>query len=270
MTTLAAPATSPMNAIVDAATMFRRNLRHALRYPSMTIGVALVPVIMLLLFSYLFGDALSGGFGMTRPGLDYIDFLVPGILLMTLGSGSTQTAVSICSDMTDGIVARFRTMPITRTAVLTGHVLGSVVQTMVSVVLVVGVGLAVGFRPTGGPVEWLAALGLMVLGAFAITWLAVGLGLTSKAPEGASNAVLPLSFFLPFLSSAFIPLESLPAGVRWFAEYQPYTPIIETLRGLLIGGPIGHNGWLAVAWCVALAALGYAWSRKLFTRDPQR
>lgn len=270
MTTFAAVQGRPMNAFTDAATMFRRNLRHALRYPTMTISVALVPVIMLLLFSYLFGDALAGGIGMTQSGVDYIDFLVPGILLMTLGAGSTQTAVSICSDMSDGIVARFRTIPVTRTAVLTGHVLGSVVQTMISVVLVVGVGLALGFRPSAGPVEWLATLGLMVLGAFAITWLAVALGLVSKAPEGASNAVLPLSFFLPFLSSTFIPVDSLPAAIRWFAEYQPYTPIIETLRGLLIGGPIGHNGWLAVGWCVVLAALGYAWSRNQFNRDPQR
>jgi ABC-2 type transport system permease protein len=258
------------DSITDSMTMLRRNLRHALRYPSLTIGVALVPVIMLLLFSYLFGTAISAGVGGSTGGVEYIDFLVPGILLMTLGSGSTTTAVSICNDMAEGIVARFRTMAITRTSVLTGQVVGSVIQTAVSVVLVVAVGLALGFRPGAGVVEWVAALGLMVLATFAITWLAVGLGLLSKLPEGASNAVLPLSFFLPFLSTAFVPLASLPAGIRWFAEYQPYTPIIETLRGLLVGGPIGHNGWLAVAWSAVLAVVGYLWSRSLFNRDPSR
>jgi ABC-2 type transport system permease protein len=253
-----------------SVTMLRRNIRHAIRYPSLTFGVALVPVIMMLMFAYLFGNAISMGVAGATGGADYIDFLVPGILLMTLGSSSQTTAVQICGDMAEGIVARFRTMPITRTSVLTGQVAGSVILTVVSAVLTVAVGLAMGFRPTAGPVEWLAVIGLILLATFAITWLAVGFGLASKAPEGASNAVMPLSFFLPFLSSAFVPLESLPSGIRWFAEYQPYTPIIETLRGLLVGGPIGHNGWLAVAWCVALAIVGYLWSKKLFNRDPSR
>jgi ABC-2 type transport system permease protein len=248
-------------------TMLRRNIQHAIRYPSLTFGVALVPVIMLLMFAYLFGNAISLGVAGATDA-DYIDFVVPGILLMTLGAGSQTTAMQICGDMAEGIVARFRTMPITRTAVLTGQVAGSVILTMVSVVLTVGVGLAMGFRPTAGPVEWLAVIGLVLLATFAITWLAVGFGLASKAPEGANNAVMPLSFFLPFLSTAFVPLESLPSGIRWFAEYQPYTPIIETLRGLLVGGPIGHNGWLAVVWSVVLAVVGYLWSKKLFNRDP--
>jgi len=259
-----------MTTLTDANTMLRRNIRHAIRYPSLTFGVALVPVIMLLMFSYLFGNTMSLGVAGSTGGTEYIDFLVPGILLMTLASGSQTTAVQICGDMAEGIVARFRTMPIARTSVLTGQVGGSVILTMVSSVLTVAVGLAMGFRPTASPVEWLAAVGLMVLATFAITWLAVALGMLSKAPEGASNAVMPLSFFLPFLSSAFVPVESLPEGIRWFAEYQPFTPIIETLRGLLIGSPIGHNGWLAVAWCIVLAAAGYLWSKKLFNRDPSR
>ncbi|MBB4907510.1 hypothetical protein H4W32_007582 [Actinophytocola algeriensis] len=197
-----------MTTLTDSATMLRRNLRHAIRYPSLTFGVALVPVIMLLMFAYLFGNAISIGVASTTEGADYIDFLVPGILLMTLGSGSQTTAVQICGDMAEGIVARFRTMPITRTSVLTGQVAGSVILTMVSSVLTVGVGLAMGFRPTAGPVEWLAVLGLMLLATFAITWLAVGFGLASKAPEGASNAAMPLSFFLP------LPVHGLrPAGV---------------------------------------------------------
>jgi ABC-2 type transport system permease protein len=251
----------------DSMTMLRRNLRKAIRYPSLTFGVALVPVIMLVLFAYLFGDTIAAGLG---GGVDYIDFLIPGILLMTLGSATTTTAVGICSDLAEGIVARFRTMPISRTSVLTGHVVGNLLQTTVTVALVIGVGLAMGFRPTAGPVEWVAALGLIMLTALALTWLATALGMVAQVPEGASNIVLPLSFFFPFLSTTFIPLESMPSGLRWFAEYQPYTPIIETLRGLLTGGPIGHNGWLAVAWGVVLAGLGYLWAKKLFSRDPQR
>lgn len=254
--------------MTNSVTMLRRNLRHALRYPSLTFGVALTPVIMLVMFAYLFGNALSLGVAGATGGVDYINFVVPGALLMTLGAGSQTTAMSICGDMAEGIVARFRTMPITRTSVLTGQMVGSVILTMVSVVLVVAVGLVMGFRPTAGPVEWLAATGLMVLMTIAITWLAIGLGLLSKAPEGAGNAAMPLSFFLPFLSTAFVPLETLPAGIRWFAEYQPYSPTIETLRGLLVGGPIGHHGWVAVGWSVVLAIAGYLWSRKLFNRDP--
>jgi ABC-2 type transport system permease protein len=259
-----------MTAMTDSATMLRRNMRHAIRYPSLTFGVALVPVIMLVLFDYVFGSAISAGLSGGRGDFEYIDFLLPGILLMTLGSATTTTAVGICTDMADGIVARFRTMPISRTALLTGHVVGSILQTMISVLLVIGVGLAMGFRPSAGPVEWVAALGLIVLTTLALTWLATALGMLAKLPEGASNIVLPLSFFFPFLSSTFVPVESMPSGIRWFAEYQPYTPIIETLRGLLVGGPIGHNGWLAVAWGVVLAGLGYLWAKKQFSKDPQR
>jgi ABC-2 type transport system permease protein len=252
--------------MTDSATMFRRNLRHVLRYPSMIIGTIAVPVVMLVLFSYVFGGTLATGAG----GVNYINYLVPGILLMTIASGAVQTAVSIRSDMNEGIVNRFRTMPISRTSVVTGHVLGSVVQNVVVVVLMIGVGMALGFRPTAGPVEWLAVAGLTVLLSFAITWLAVALGLLAKTVEGASNTPMVLSFLLPFVSTTFLPLNALPSGIRWFAEYQPYTPIIQTLRGLLIGDPIGHNGWLAVAWGIVLTVLGYLWSKKLFNRDPQR
>ncbi|HYQ69806.1 ABC transporter permease [Actinophytocola sp.] len=262
--------TRPMDGFADSATMLRRNLRHLVRYPALIIATISVPVIMLLLFAYLFGDTISAGVGGPAGGVDYIDYLVPGILLMTIASGAVQTAVQIRSDMNEGIVDRFRTMPISRTAVVTGHVLGSVILNVVTVVSVIGVGLALGFRPTAGLLEWLAVTGLTVLISFAITWLAVTLGLLAKTVEGASNTPMVLSFFLPFLSTTFIPLASLPSGIRWFAEYQPYTPIIQTLRGLLIGGPIGHNGWLAVCWGVALTIGGYVWSKRLFARDPQR
>ncbi|MFL6124868.1 ABC transporter permease [Actinophytocola sp.] len=255
-----------MTAMTQSATMLRRHLRHLVRYPSLIIATIAVPVVMLLLFSYIFGNTISAGVSGSAGHLDYIDYLVPGILLMTIASGALQTAVQIRSDMNEGIVDRFRTMPISRTSVVTGHVFGSVIQNVVTVVLLVGVGLALGFRPTAGLVEWLAVAGLTVLVSFAITWLAVALGLLAKTVEGASNTPMVLSFFLPFVSTTFIPLASLPAGIRGFAEYQPYTPIIETLRGLLIGGPIGHYGWLAVGWGVVLTGLGYLWSKKLFSR----
>jgi ABC-2 type transport system permease protein len=250
----------------DSLTMLRRNLRHALRYPSMTVSVIVSPVIMLLLFVYVFGGAMSAS--LTNTGIEYIDYLVPGILLMTMGSGSMPTAVGVCTDMTEGIMARFRTMAIARSSVATGHVVGSVIQTLISVVLVFGVSLLMGFRPDTDVAGWFAVAGVVVLVTFAITSLSVALGLVSRNPEGASNIVLPFSLLLPFVSSAFVPLESMPSGVRWFAEYQPFTPIIETLRGLLMGTPIGNNGTLTVIWCVLITVGGYFWSRALFNREP--
>jgi len=258
-------------AMSDSATMLRRNLRHALRYPSMTIGTVAMPIIMLLLFVYVFGGAMSAGLvGAATGGTNYIDYIVPGILLMTVGSGSLPTAVAVCTDMTEGIVARFRTMAIFRASLLTGHVVGSMIQTMVSIGLVIGVAILMGFRTSAGPVAWIAALAVLAMLTFALTWLAVALGLASKTPEAASNAVIPLSFLLPFISSAFVPLDSMPSGVRAFAAYQPFTLVIETLRGLLMGTSIGNSGWLAVAWCAGIALAGYLWARALFNRDPAR
>jgi len=259
MTTMA-PA-RPSYAFQDSMTMLRRNLKHALRYPSLTIGTIGVPVIFLLLFAGVFGSALGVGIG----GVDYIDYLAPGIILMAATSGSIGTAVSVSMDMTEGIINRFRTMAISRTAVLTGHVVGSVIQTMISIVAVVAVALAMGFRPTATFLEWLAVAGLLVMLIFALTWISAALGLVAKGPEAASNAPLPFTF-LPLLGSGFVPTETMPAGVRWFAEHQPFTPIIETLRGLLMGTPIGNNGWLAVGWCVAIALAGYLWARSAFQR----
>jgi ABC-2 type transport system permease protein len=249
----------------DSATMLRRNLRHALRYPSMTISTAGVPIIFLLLFVYVFGSTLGAGLGGSR----YIDYVSPGIIVMAVASGSTATAVSVCTDMTEGIVARFRTMAIARASLLTGHVVGSLIQTMFSTALVIGVALLMGFRPNAGMVEWIAAIGLLLLLTLALTWLAVALGLVATRPEVASNLPLPL-ILLPFIGSGFVPTDSMPAGLRQFAEYQPFTSINETLRGLLMGAPIGHNGVVAAAWCVAIAAAGYLWAKKLFNRDPGR
>ncbi|ADB29182.1 ABC-2 type transporter [Kribbella flavida DSM 17836] len=254
-----------LHPLADTSTMLRRNLRHALRYPSMTLGTLGMPVIMLLLFGFVFGKTFEAGLG--GGGFDYLDFLVPGILLVTVGSGTVPIAVAVCTDMTEGIVARFRTMAIFRSAVLTGHVIGSVLQTLLGLALVIGVSVALGFRPSANVVEWLLAIALLTATTVALVWLAVALGLTAKTPEGASNVVLPISFVLPFLSSTFVPIESMPAGIRWFAEYQPFTPIIETLRGLLLGTPIENgNGWLAAAWCVAITTVGYFWAQSNYNK----
>jgi ABC-2 type transport system permease protein len=255
-------------AVRDSSTMLRRNLLHARRYPSLTLNLLLTPVTLLLLFVYIFGDVMSAGIG-GGDRSDYVAYIVPGLLLMTIGSTTIGTAVSVSMDMTEGIIARFRTMAIHRGSVLIGHVIGSVLQSVASVVLVGAVGVAIGFRSTDATaLEWLAAFGLLVLFALALTWIAVGMGLVSPNAEAASNNAMPL-ILLPLLSSAFVPVDGMPGWFRPIAEYQPFTPAIETLRGLLLGTEIGHNGWLAVAWCLGLAVLGYFWSAAKFNRDPK-
>lgn len=257
---------TPSYAVTDSLTMLRRNLKHAQRYPSMTVSVVALPVMMLLVFNYVFGGALGSGIGSTVAGTtDYIDYVAPGIILMAATSGALVTAVGVCVDKTEGIVNRFRTMPISRASFLTGHVVGSVIQTLVSVAIVIGVALLMGFRPNATPVEWIAAAGLLVLLILALTWLSAAIGLVAKTPETASNMPLPLQF-LPFVGSAIVPPESMPTGVRWFAEYQPFTPIIETLRGLLMGTEIGGSAPAALAWCVGLTLVGYLWARAVFRR----
>jgi ABC-2 type transport system permease protein len=248
--------------------MLRRQLRHMLRYPSLTFMLAGMPVMFLLLFAYVFGGTLGAGLGGVSGGrADYIDYVVPGIILMTVAAAAQGTAISVAMDMTEGIVNRFRTMAISRASVLTGHVLGSLVQTMFSMAIVLAVALLIGFRPTATAVEWIAAAGVLALLAFALIWLSVALGMVSKSVETASNLPMPL-VLLPFLGSGFVPTDSMPAGLRWFAEYQPFTPVIETLRGLLLGTPIGNSGYLAVAWCAVIALAGYVWAKKLFNRTP--
>ncbi|MFJ3097621.1 ABC transporter permease [Streptomyces hydrogenans] len=254
-------------AVRDSSTMLRRNLLHARRYPSLTLNLLLTPVVMLLLFVYVFGDVMSAGMG----GADraaYIAYVVPGILMMTVGGTVVGTAVSVSNDMSEGIIARFRTMAIHRPSILVGHVVGSVLQCLMSVLLVGAVAVAIGFRSTDATaLEWLAAFGLTALIALALTWIAVGMGLVSPNAEAASNNALPL-VVLPLISSAFVPIDAMPGWFQPIAEYQPFTPAIETLRGLLLGTGIGHNGWLAVAWCLGLTVLGYFWSKATFDRDP--
>jgi ABC-2 type transport system permease protein len=245
--------------------MLRRNLLHARRYPSLTLNLLLTPVMLLLLFVYIFGDAMSAGIGGGAPDRSaYIAYLVPGLLLMTIGSTTIGTAVSVSNDMTEGIIARFRTMAIHRGSVLIGHVVGSVLQ---CVMLVGAVATAIGFRTTHATLlDWLAALALLVLFATALTWIAVGMGLISPNAEAASNNAMPL-IFLPLISSTFVPLHAMPGWFQPIAQYQPFTPTIETLRGLLLGTHIGNNGWLAAAWCLGLTMLGHLWSKSLFNRD---
>ncbi|MGW1812690.1 ABC transporter permease [Streptomyces sp. NPDC002125] len=256
-------------AVRDSSTMLRRNLLHARRYPSLTLNLLLTPVMLLLLFVYIFGDVMGAGIGGGAGRSEYIAYVLPGILLMTIGSTVIGAAVSVATDMSEGIIARFRTMAIHRGSVLVGHVVGSVLQSMASVVLVGAVGVAIGFRSTdASALEWLAAFGLIALFALALTWIAVGMGMASPNAEAASNSAMPL-ILLPLISSAFTPIDAMPGWFQPIAEYQPFTPAIETLRGLLLGTEIGHNGWLAVAWSVGLAVLGYRWSTSKFSADPK-
>ncbi|MFI1333310.1 ABC transporter permease [Streptomyces sp. NPDC020845] len=256
-------------AVRDSATMLRRNLLHARRYPSLTLNLLLTPIMLLLLFVYIFGDTMSAGIGGAADRSQYIAYLVPGLLLMTIGSTTIGTAVSVSNDMTEGIIARFRTMAIHRGSVLIGHVIGSVLQAIISVVLVGAVGVAIGFRSTDATaLEWLAAFGLLALFALALTWIAVGMGMVSPSAEAASNNAMPL-IFLPLISSTFVPVDAMPGWFQPIAEYQPFTPTIETIRGLLLGTDIGNNWWISIGWCLGLAALGYRWSKAVFNRDPK-
>jgi len=244
----------------DTRTLLHRNLVHAQRYPAMSLSTLLMPLIFLLLFKYVFGNTLGAGIGGS-----YINYLTPGLLIMTATSSMVGTAVSVCTDMTQGIVDRLRTMSISRFALLAGHVLGNVIQTLLSMGVLLGVAVAIGFRSHAGALQWLGAIGVAALTAWAMTWVAMAMGLSAKAPEGASNLPMPM-ILLPFLSSAFVPAASMSPGLRQFAEYQPFTPITETLRGLLLGTHIGGEWILAVGWCVVLTVVGYVFSRRLFDR----
>jgi ABC-2 type transport system permease protein len=257
-------------AVSDSTTMLRRQLRHMLRYLSMTLMLVGMPIVFLLLFVYVFGGTLGAGLGGPSGGrATYVQYVTPGILLMAVAATAQGAAISVAMDMTEGIIARFRTMAIFRPSVLTGHVLANVIQTMLSLAIVIGVALLIGFRPTAGPVEWVAAIGVLAMITLAVTWLCVALGMVTKTVEAASNLPMPL-VFLPFLGSGFVPTDSMPTGLRWFAEYQPFTPVIETLRGLLLGTSIGNSAIIAIAWCAGITLVGYLWAKKLYNRDPVR
>ncbi len=257
--------------LTDSVTMTNRNLLHMVRYPGLTFFVVIMPVVFLLLFVYVLGGSI--GAGIAGSGVDaraaYVAYVVPGILLMTIGGSAGGTATTVSMDMTEGIVARFRTMAISRAAVLTGHVIGNTLQALIAVVVVLCVGLLIGFRPTADAAQWLATAGLMTLVAFAITWVAVAMGMAAKSVETASNLPMVL-IFLPFLGSGFVPIDSMPGWLQWFAEFQPFTPWVETVRGLLTGSSMGWNPMLAIAWTVVLAVVGYAWSMAIYERKSVR
>jgi ABC-2 type transport system permease protein len=251
----------------DSLTMLRREFRHAQRYPALLISGIAVPVLFLLLFDGVWGGTLSTGLGTAHGG--YIDYVLPGILAMTAASTAEGTALSVCTDMTTGIITRFRTMAITRTSVLTGQVVGGLVRALVSAAFVVGVAFAMGFRSSAGVGGWLAAAGVFAMLALALTWLTVAFGLLARTPAGANSLAL-IIVVLPFISSAFVPTGHMPAGVAWLAQNQPFTPVIDTLRGLLGAATAGDSTIVALLWCAGLAAVGYLWSRALFNRLPSR
>jgi ABC-2 type transport system permease protein len=250
----------------DSTTMLGRELKHALRFPLLLVGAILVPVVFLLLFVYILGGPIGAGLGDAARGAPYVDFLVPGILVMTVAAGCGATAINVCLDMTGGIVDRFRTMPITRGSLLAGHVLASVLRTIVSATAVTGVALLVGFQPHASLFDWLAVVGIVVSFSFALAWLAAALGLAARSVAGANSATLPIQFLLPFLSSTFVPADSMPDGIRWFTAHQPFTPVVESLRALLAGAPAGSTVYLALAWCAVIALVGFLWSRAGFRR----
>ena len=241
----------------DSTVLLGRSLRHILRSPDTIITTAITPITMLLLFVYVFGGAIDVGRGA------YVDYLLPGILLVTVASGIAYTAFRLFTDVSSGIFERFQSMPIARSALLWGHVLTSVVANLVSLVLVVLVALAMGFRSGAGVLAWLAVLGIMLLFTTALTWLAVIPGLTATSVDGVSGFSYPL-VFLPFVSSAFVPTTGMPGPVRWFAEHQPVTPIVDTIRNLFAEQPVGNGLWTALAWCVGLLAVAYALAMRIY------
>jgi len=263
MTTLA-------HTVTDSATMLRRDLRHQLRYPSVTVMLIGMPIVFLLLFVYILGGTLGSGLGDPAGGRDaYIQYVVPGILVITIAAVTTGTAISVATDMTEGIIARFRTMAISRSAVLSGHVLGATCQTLLALAVVTIVAVLIGFRSSTGVGSWIAAAGVLLLITVALTWFAVALGTVAKSVESASNLPMFL-IFLPFLGSGFVPTESLPSGVSWFAAHQPFTPFIETIRGLLLGTEIGTSAVQTVAWCIAIALASWLWARSSYDRRSVR
>jgi ABC-2 type transport system permease protein len=254
-------------ALTDSATMLRRQLKHMRRYPSLTLQLIGMPVALLLLFVYVFVGTLGNGLGSGAGGrAEYVNYVTPGILMMAVAAVATGTAVSVSMDMTEGIVARFRTMAIARVSVLTGHVVGAMVQTFLAVAVVIAVALGIGFRSDASALEWVAAAGVLAMIAFALTWLSVAFGLVAQSVESASNLPTPM-MFLPFLGSGFVPTDSMPAGLRWFAEYQPFTPVMETVRGLLLGTEIGNSGIVSAAWCAGIALFSYLWAKRLYNRQ---
>ncbi|MEV0434902.1 ABC transporter permease [Nocardia sp. NPDC050413] len=247
-----------MTTVQDSVTMLDRNIRHTLRSPDTMIMTIALPVMILLMFVYVFGGAM-------RVDGAYIDYVVPGIILLCAGFGASTTAVALSTDLAEGIVDRFRAMAIARSAVLTGHVVESVLRNLVTSAVVIGVAVVLGFRPTTDPVRWLGVAGVLAMFVFALSWLSAALGMVARNPE-AANGFTFFFMFLPYVSSAFVPTSTMPTWLHAFAENQPVTPVIETMRGLLMGTPIGDSGLLAVLWCGGIAVAGYLAARWMFQR----
>ncbi|MEV4477749.1 ABC transporter permease [Nonomuraea sp. NPDC049504] len=252
-----------MRAIIDSATMLRRQIRHMWRYPTLILTYAGVPVVLLLLFVYVLGGIMGAGIGGDRAA--YAAYITPGIMIMTIASAAQGTAISVAVDMTEGIVTRFKTMAIARVSVLTGHVLGALVQNFVAIAAVTLAALLIGFRPAASALDWLGVVGVLAMFTFAITWLAAAMGMVTKNVATASNLPMPL-MLLPLLGSGVVPPESMPGPLRWFAEHQPFTPVIETLRALLAGRPAGAGLAAAALWSAVIALGGYLWARRLYNR----
>jgi ABC-2 type transport system permease protein len=243
----------------DTAVLTGRSLRHITRSPDTIITTTIMPIAFMLLFVYVFGGAIQSG-----PG-SYVDYLLPGILLITIASGIAYTAFRLFLDMKGGIVERFQSMPIARASVLWSHVLTSLVANLVSVVVVVLVALLMGFRSGAGVPAWLAVAGILVLFTLALTWIAVIPGLSASSADGASAFSYPL-IFLPFVSSAFVPTGTMPGPVRAFAENQPVTSIVNAIRALLGQQPVGTDVWIALAWCLGILVTAYALAMSLYRR----
>ena len=263
MTALTMPASTPgirprISGLTAESVFVGRSLRHSLRDGESLLMAIMLPVMLMLLFTFVFGGAID-------PGGGYVDYVVPGIVLLCAGFGASSTAVYVANDMRTGVIARFRTMPLRAGAVLTGHVVASLLRNLLATGVVVGVAVLVGFRPTADAWGWLGALAVIALYILAITYLFAAIGLAASSPEGA-NAYGFVILFVPYLSSAFVPVDTLPTWLQWVAENQPETPIIETIRGLLMGTPLGSAPWWALAWCVAILGVAIAWGAWLFRR----
>jgi ABC-2 type transport system permease protein len=243
----------------DTAVLTGRTMRHVTRSLDTIITTAITPIAIMLLFVYVFGGAIDTG------TVSYVNYMLPGILLITIASGISYTAFRLFGDIQGGIFERFQSMPIARSGVLWAHVLTSLAANMISLVLVVGVALLMGFRTGAGVLAWLAVTGILTLFTLSLTWMAVIPGLTAKSVDGASAFAYPL-IFLPFISSAFVPTDTMPGPVRAFAENQPVTSIVNTIRGLLTQQPIGNGIWTALAWCVGILVVAYIFATIVYRR----
>ena len=242
----------------DSLVFVGRSVRHSVRSVDAIMVAVLLPVLLLLLFVYVFGGAID-------TAGDYVDYVVPGIILLCAGYGSATTALSVNQDMTTGVIDRFRSLPIASSGVLTGHVVASVLRNLLSTVLVLAVALLIGFHPNASALDWLGVAGILLAFMTAISWIAACFGLLAKSPEGA-GAFSFVIMFTPYLSSAFVPTDTMPGALEWIGDRQPITPIVETLRGLMLGTPIGSHAVTALAWCAGLAAVGIVSAGVLFRR----